>query len=68
MCFGGYFCYRDYLLLSIFLFINLRLEVNRFFYCLIFNVFCLVFEVVVIVRGCRIDGYFVRRKSEFFFG
>lgn len=64
MCLRGHLCYRDHLSLSIFLSINPRLEANRLFHCLIFNASCLVSEVAVIVRGCRIDGYPTRRKSE----
>lgn len=64
MSLRGHLCFRDHLSLSVFLSINSGLEADRLFWCLIFNASCLVSEVAVKVRGCRVGTYLAWRKSE----
>lgn len=68
MSLRGHLCYKDHLSLSIFLSINLRLEADRLFCCLIFNASCLVAAVAITGKGCHKDMYLAQGKSECFPG
>lgn len=55
MCLQGHLCYRGHLSLSILMSINLRLEANWHFCCLIFNASCLVSASAIVHEGYPVD-------------